>query len=265
MNPPLHYAVIGAGIAGLSCARALAESGVHVTVFDKSRGPGGRTSTRRGEGWACDHGAQYSTARDPLFQAELARWQAAGVAARWQPRLTVFDAAGRRADGGEGGEEQARHVGTPRMTAPARLLADGLDLRLQTTVTALQRYDHGWELATAERSLLPEAFDGVLLAVPAPQAVPLLQPASAELAALAGGARMQACWALMLRFVAPLALDFDAAFVNHGPLRWIARDTSKPGREGSETWTLHASAEWSEAHVEDSPESVAAALIAAFC
>ena len=151
------------------------------------------------------------------------------------------------------------------MTAPARLLAAGLDLRLQTTVTALQRYDHGWELATAERGVLPEAFDGVLLAVPAPQAVPLLQPVSAELAALAGGARMQACWALMLRFVAPLALDFDAAFVNHGPLRWIARDTSKPGREGSETWTLHASAEWSEAHVEDNPESVAAALIAAFC
>ena len=31
----------------------------------------------------------------------------------------------------------------------------------------------------------------------------------------------------MLRFLAPLALDFDAAFVKHGPLRWIARDTSK--------------------------------------
>src|SRR5690606_24934833 len=102
--------------------------------------------------------------------------------------------------------EQARHVGTPRMTAPARLLADGLDLRLQTTVTALQRYDHGWELATAERGVLPEAFDGVLLAVPAPQAVPLLQPlrrpSAAELAALAGAARMQGCWALMLRFAA---------------------------------------------------------------
>ena len=91
MNPPLHYAVIGAGIAGLSCARALAASGVHVTVFDKSRGSGGRMSTRRGEGWACDHGAQYFTARDPLFQAELARWQAAGVAARcWIRGLEGF-------------------------------------------------------------------------------------------------------------------------------------------------------------------------------
>jgi renalase len=267
MNPPLHFAVIGAGIAGLSCARALAEAGVHATVFDKSRGPGGRMSTRRGEGWACDHGAQYFTARDPLFQAELARWQGAGVAARWQPRLAVLHAEGRRT-GGAGGDAQARHVGTPRMTAPARLLAEGLDLRLQTTVTALQRYDHGWELATAERGLLPEAFDGVLLAVPAPQAVPLLQPlqrpASPALAAVAAATRMQACWALMLRFATPLALDFDAAFVNHGPLRWIARDSSKPGREGPETWTLHASAEWSEDHVEDSPDAVAAALIDAF-
>jgi predicted NAD/FAD-dependent oxidoreductase len=39
-------------------------------------------STRRGDGWQCDHGAQYFTARDPGFRAEVARWQAAGVAGR---------------------------------------------------------------------------------------------------------------------------------------------------------------------------------------
>ncbi|NLF53611.1 MAG: FAD-dependent oxidoreductase [Thauera phenolivorans] len=261
MTTPLHYAIVGAGIAGLSCARALTDAGVQVTVFDKSRGPAGRMSTRRGDGWACDHGAQYFTARDPLFLAELERWQTAGVAARWQPRLTVFDAHGRR----DGGGAEARYVGTPRMTAPGRLVADGLNLRVQTTVNALHRYEHGWELATAERGLLAEAFDGVLLAVPAPQALPLLQPVLPGLAEVATAARMQACWALMLRFEAPLALDFDGAFVNHGALRWIARDTSKPGRTGQETWTLHASAEWSEAHTEDGPDHVAAALIAEFC
>ena len=260
MNALRRYAIVGAGIAGLSCARALTHAGARVTVFDKSRGPSGRMSTRRGEGWACDHGTQYFTARDPLFQAELARWQAAGVAARWQPRLAVFKVEGRLAGGGA----EARHVGTPRMTAPARHLADGLDLRLQATVNALHRRDHSWQLVTDEHDLLAEAFDGVLLAVPAPQAMPLLQPVSPGLTAVAGAARMQGCWALMLRFDAPLALDFDAAFVNHGALRWIARDTSKPGRNGLETWSLHPSAEWSEAHIEDSPESVATALIAAF-
>ena len=155
MNVNPHIAVIGAGIAGLACARSLADAGVRVTVLDKSRGPGGRTSTRRGEGWACDHGAQYFTARHPEFIEELAAWRAAGVAAPWPARITVFDADGRRGLHGE----EARFVGTPRMTAPARHLAQGLDLRVQLTVSALQRYPHGWEIATAERGMLAEAFD----------------------------------------------------------------------------------------------------------
>jgi renalase len=90
MNKLPHIAVIGAGIAGLSCATQLQEAGLKVSVFDKSRGPGGRMSTRRGDDWQCDHGAQYFTARDADFQAEVARWQAAGVAALWQPRLAVL-------------------------------------------------------------------------------------------------------------------------------------------------------------------------------
>ena len=81
MKPPPRVAIIGAGIAGLSCATQLARHGCAVSVFDKSRGPAGRMSTRRGEGWQCDHGAQYFTARSPEFRAEVARWQAAGVSA----------------------------------------------------------------------------------------------------------------------------------------------------------------------------------------
>ena len=68
----------------------------------------------------------------------------------------------------------------------------------------------------------------------------------------------------MLRFTAPVDWSFDAAFVNEGPLRWIARDGSKPGRGGSETWLLHATAQWSEARLEQAADSVAAELLAAF-
>ena len=108
--------------------------------------------------------------------------------------------------------------------------------------------------------LLDEAFDALVLAVPAPQAVPLLAPHSPALAGLAALARMRAAWALMLRYDAPLDLHFDAAFVNHGPLRWVARDSHKPGRGPGETWLLHATPQWSEAHLEDTPEAVSDAL-----
>ncbi|WP_230945853.1 FAD-dependent oxidoreductase [Burkholderia vietnamiensis] len=42
-----HVAIVGAGIAGLACARVLADAGHRVTVYEKSRGVGGRMSTRR--------------------------------------------------------------------------------------------------------------------------------------------------------------------------------------------------------------------------
>ena len=82
--------MIGSGIAGLSCATALQQAGLEVSLVDKSRGPGGRMSTRQGDDWQGDDwqgddGAQYFTARHPEFRAEVARWQQAGVADLWAP------------------------------------------------------------------------------------------------------------------------------------------------------------------------------------
>lgn len=260
MNNTPYIAVIGAGIAGLSCATELHRAGFKVAVFDKSRGPAGRMSTRRGDGWQCDHGAQYFTARHPAFRAEVARWQAAGVAAPWQSRLAVI--GGLDSHQPDAGLE--RFVGVPRMTAPARFLANGLDLRLEATVTALDGNGEGWFLNTLEAGDISVRYDAVLLAVPAPQAVPLLLPIAADLAAIAGTTAMRGSWALMLRYNVRPDLPFEAAFINQGPLRWVARDSSKPGRDGAETWLLHATAEWSEAHIDDTPEGIAEALLAAF-
>ncbi len=255
-----NIAVVGAGIAGLACATALRQAGLPVSVLDKSRGPSGRMSTRRGDDWQCDHGAQYFTARSPEFRAEVARWQAAGVAAVWPLRLRVIDdAGGRQAD-----EALERFVGVPRMTAPARFLAALVEPRVGTTIRRLERGTSGWRLESTEHGWLDERFDAVVLAVPAPQAVPLLEQQAPELAALASRAVMRGCWAAMLRFAAPVDLPFDGAFINSGPLRWVARDNSKPGRSGRETWLLHASAEWSEAHLEDDADGVASTLIEAF-
>ena len=104
----------------------------------------------------------------------------------------------------------------------------------------------------------------MLLAIPAPQAVPLLAAIAADGAALAASARMRGCWAVMVRCSSQVSLAFDGAFINAGPLRWVARDSSKPGRSGVDTWLLHASPEWSESHIEDDAASVTNALLQAF-
>jgi len=260
MKPGQRVAVIGAGLAGLTCATTLQQAGARVCVFDKSRGPSGRISTRRGDGWQCDHGAQYFTARDPDFRAQVARWQQAGLVDVWTPRLQVIGQGPSAA--GETGLQ--RYVGMPMMTAPAQAMASGLDFEASTTIDQLQRGADGWQLHSKEHGWLDGRYHAVMLAVPAPQAATLLRETSAALASLAAGVVMRPCWALMLRYDAPLALDFDAAFVHGSPLRWVARNNSKPGRDRQEIWILHADAAWSEAHLELAPEQVTTQLVAAF-
>ena len=265
---PLSIAVIGAGLSGLSCAHTLVAEGHTVHLIDKSRGPSGRMSTRRAEDasgpWQCDHGAQYFTARNPAFHAEVARWQAAGVAAQWDARLTSFDGAAWTTPH----TPLQRFVGTPRMTAPAAWLAAGLGnaaaVQWGTTVNHLKRVEQRWAVTSAEHGLLGDYYNAVVLALPAPQAVPLLSVVAPEGAAVAASVRMRGSWAVMLRYAAPVNLPWEGAFINTGPLRWVAHDSSKPGRTEQETWLLHASPEWSEAHIEDDAASVTAALLAAF-
>ena len=144
------------------------------------------------------------------------------------------------------------------------MLADALPVSVGTTIKHLQRQPDGWQLLSAEQRWLDERFDVVVLAVPAPQAATLLQARAPGLAEVARGATMRGSWAMMLRFSRPVELPFDAAFVNAGPLRWIARDSSKPGRSGLETWLLHASAEWSDEHIKEDAERVARPLLQAF-
>jgi renalase len=259
----MRTAIIGAGIAGLACARQIADAGGHVTVFDKGRGPGGRMSTRRVEtalGEArFDHGAQYFTARGARFRAMLEDQIAAGAAARWDGRFLSVDGAGALAPL----PAEERFVGTPGMNALVRALAGALDVRWGSQVKALAREGAIWRLADeAGRDL--GLFDALVCAIPAEQAAPLLAPAAPTHAAEAASARSAPCWAGLYVVGEDLALDFDGAKIAHGPLAWAARDRAKPGRSGPQTFVLHASPVWSAAHLEDEAGAVAAALWEAF-
>jgi predicted NAD/FAD-dependent oxidoreductase len=252
-----RVAIVGAGLAGLAAARELVAAGRQVTVFERSPNPGGRASHRRHRDHAFDHGAQYFTVQDPRFADPVEAWRRAGVVAVWSPRLVAIDADGVRPK--SGGRD--RWVGVPGMHAMAADLAGGLDARYGVTVARLEHHSDLWRLVAADGALLVEA-DAVLVATPPAQAMPLLS-AAPELAAAARQADLKPCWAVMLGLDAPLAVDWDGAFVNTGPLAWVARDSSKPGRMDFESWLLHASPAWSSAHLDDDADTVIAHLTAA--
>ncbi len=258
-------AVIGAGLAGLSCADALRGHGHAVWLFDKSRGPSGRASTRRGEGWSCDHGAQYFTASDPAFVSEVRRWCETGVAALWSPRLRVIGEAPANLQRQPGQAAPIhRYVGVPTMTAPAQALAQRQRLLTGHTIDMLRRNDGDWRLRSAEHGWLEPGFDSVVLALPAPQAQALLLGVHDELATLAAREPMEPCWTVMALYERDPLPQFDAAFVNQPVLSWVCANHRKPARDMRACWVLQAQPAWSRAWLEAPPETVIEAMLAAF-
>ena len=257
MSAPERVAVVGAGLAGLAAARRLQTAGAEVVVFEKARGAGGRTSTRRGDGGAFDHGAQYFTCRTPRFSTQLESWLERGVAERWEGTIVALGASSAVSKL----EDAVRYVGMPRMSMLARDLASELRLETGARVVAAHSRAGGWALSFESRDDAV-GFDTLVVATPAPQAVPLLAAVPA-LAERAGSVSMQPCHAAMVRFTEAPGLGFDGAFVADAALGWVARNASKPGRDAQECWVLHSTPEWSARHLEASPDEIAQVLLEA--
>lgn len=244
-------AVIGAGLAGLTVAREL--SGAHrVTVFEKSRGVGGRMATRRAGPFQFDHGAQFITAQTDDFRSFLDQLLRAGALAHW-PACFAELRRDRISARRQWGDDHPHYVGAPGMNAIGKHLATDLDIRLETPVRSLARDDGRWLLSGNASQPLGE-FDWVIATAPAAQTADLL--ASTPLAAHARSVSMQACFALMLGFSEAPDLPWQAALVRDSDISWISVDSSKPGRPATHALVVHSTNAWADTHLDDDADEV---------
>jgi len=276
---PQRIAVVGAGMAGVACARTLVQAGHDVAVFERLPQAGGRTAALESPFGHFDAGAQYFTVRDARFERALAT--VPGLCRPWSAStIRVLDASGHVASAAPPPKE-AHWVATPAMDALVHAWAAPLGARLHTraAVTHVTRdtlRPQAWQLRTEApdgATQVHAGFDAVLLSQPAPQTLALLQqcglqtPWSQALQAV----RIDPCWTLMLAFaqavrpgLTTLGPQWNAARSTHHRIAWLARESSKPGRGQIERWTVQASPVWSQEHLGDDPARVRAKLVRAF-
>lgn len=254
-----NIAIIGAGLAGLTLARELAEH-ANITLFEKARGLGGRMSTRRNDSHQWDHGAQFFTARTPAFKALLAPFIDNGTVVEWLPNITTLspDKAPFKRPWFE-----PHYVASPAMNRLLKGMAQGLDVRLQTRVATLVQQQEKWQLLDENEQLLGE-YDWIISSAPLPQTQELLP---AELLGNSLDAyRMLPCYALLLAVDDAALPVWDAASVNDSPVRWIACNHRLPGRNRQAgAVVVHTTPEWAASHLEDDQEQVKQQLVDSFC
>ena len=167
----MHVVVIGSGIAGLMAAQSLVENGHDVVVVDKGHSPGGRLATRRIDDATLDHGAQFFTVRDSLFESHVSEWITSGVVTEW---CRGFDSTTQDNDG------FPRYRGVRGMTDIAKYLAQGLNVRCSTLAFSIARgATSKWQLKIDDGSVLDA--DAIIVTCPLPQAYALLVTADIEL------------------------------------------------------------------------------------
>ena len=297
-NTIYDIAIIGAGIAGTYCAAQLRQAGFSVAIVEKSRGTGGRASSRRlpsifndvstehannysseaidhiiNQQQSCDLGAPFlhASAENNYYanalNKDIEQWLADAVIGPWPS-----------ADIGE----QLAYTGLPKMSTLPRYLAQHSDLYAAQGVSFISRdkdknNDQLWCLRDDKYKSLIHA-QTLIITAPAEQSCRLLASASAPKAFLVDAhAAIEACqpqWvtaislltkALPSSFAAMIANLPDVLSLEHPVIGCVIRDTAKPNRQGEpERWVVQANLSWSLANLELKPEQVSAALLEAF-
>ncbi|MEC8209071.1 MAG: FAD-dependent oxidoreductase, partial [Verrucomicrobiota bacterium] len=245
--------IIGAGISGLLCASELRKAGKSVRILDKGRGLGGRMATRRMAGGRLDHGAQYFTVRDPRLQAYTDDWLAAGIIKEWFRHLPEDS----NTDG------YPRYCGITGMTDVPKHIAQELDVCNSQQVIELSRDVDLWVTLTSSGDFFHSKH--LVITSPLPQTMNLLDATGLSYSKGASDALRAVRYE---RGLATLAILDGASGlpepggikIHEAPLTWIADNQQKGISPDVSAITIHADADFAEAHW-DSPNEVRGPLM----
>ena len=247
-------AIIGAGMAGATLANQLINGGYQVTIFEKSRGTGGRQSSCRIGTDSADLGAPWYAPKTKQFRQWLME----------RPEVALWQAKHRNFCDTEV-DRKCVFLSTPRQSSLTQNLIKGAMLCTEANILRIQSDDHGVRL-DKELGEIKSLFDAVIVTTPAAQAIRLLSVCP-QFSNLASTTKSSPSWVSVISIKGKNNIEPDILSGNHPILHRAIRDSKKPGRNSwsrKEIWVLEANSEWSQRHRDSAPNNIGKALIKAF-
>ncbi len=178
--------IIGAGIAGLAARQRLQAQGLRVLTLEKSRGLGGRASTRRAQGFFFDLGLQYFQLSRPEATKPSSSqstptptdppWNDLSQASLPVKLLTMQQATSQTVIHPQGMSKLSElFLIQPPLTPSSLLAQDRCPILRQVRATELRYREAQWQVHT-DTLAFPLSASSLLLSAPVPQALELLGP-----------------------------------------------------------------------------------------
>ena len=268
-------AVIGAGVAGVACADALARRGMKVKLYDAGRYVGGRAATRidRESGAVWDHGARFVELANDESDDAWRAWVEAN-AKKWRGDFASIDGA----SGSMDVRVERRDLGRMERFAVNVSMRTNEDVNVKSSsrVVGIERRDDATtgetSFAVRYRSVVPGQGDEVMLDEGFKAVVLADKNLASERAAAIHGERPPVeglgepelaralreidstpVLALMVTFNRPPAVNFVGAEIRGGDrLEWIADESSKPDRPNVHScWVAHSTAAYARSKMSE--------------
>ncbi|KAI3365040.1 hypothetical protein L3Q82_010095 [Scortum barcoo] len=257
--------IVGAGLTGSLCAcllRRELQSRVHIQVWDKARGSGGRMSTSRppdSSSHSADLGAQYITATSAYAQSHHSFYSELLSSGVLQPLDSLVEGLKQK----DGSKDYMTPLGMSSVVKHF-LSQSEADLCFEHHVTGLYCRGTSWEVQRKAGG--SEMFDVVVLTMPVPQILQLegdvVQMLSVQQKQQLDGVVYSSRFAIALFFPPDVIFSFPWAaryVTNNHCIRYIAADSHKrnadtPGRGPS--LVVHTSVPFGLEHLERDKEDV---------